>query len=211
MVVSGRDGIKSGCKINGAAFVGRRVRVLWKDEKAPRQMCGTELAYAGMRSAVLSAVLRYAATRSFVLSGRVLVQMTTAPSARCSHAQRYNLRVAPGEVAHHALAAAHRALGRHGQGGHARLDRGLKREGVGGYARATRCPHPGRINCVSPPFPYSSPLLTELWAWCYACWRTYACWGEQAYEIRTLARPGQLQGMEFLWNACQLSKDDTVA
>jgi len=30
---SGRDGQKSGCKINGASFVGRRVRVLWKDEK----------------------------------------------------------------------------------------------------------------------------------------------------------------------------------
>ena len=30
---AGRDGQKSGCKINGAAFVGRRVRVLWKDEK----------------------------------------------------------------------------------------------------------------------------------------------------------------------------------
>ena len=30
---SGRSGQKSGCKINGPAFVGRRVRVLWKDEK----------------------------------------------------------------------------------------------------------------------------------------------------------------------------------
>lgn len=29
----GRSGQKSGCKINGPAFVGRRVRVLWKDEK----------------------------------------------------------------------------------------------------------------------------------------------------------------------------------
>ena len=30
---SGRSGHKSGCKINGPAFVGRRVCVLWKDEK----------------------------------------------------------------------------------------------------------------------------------------------------------------------------------
>ena len=30
---SGRSGQKAGCKINGPAFVGRRVRVLWKDEK----------------------------------------------------------------------------------------------------------------------------------------------------------------------------------
>jgi len=31
--ISGRSGQKSGCKINGPAFVGRRVRALWKDEK----------------------------------------------------------------------------------------------------------------------------------------------------------------------------------
>ena len=31
--VSGRDGTKSGCRLTGAAFVGRRVRVLWRDEK----------------------------------------------------------------------------------------------------------------------------------------------------------------------------------
>ena len=31
--ISGRSGQKSGCKVNGLAFVGRRVRALWKDEK----------------------------------------------------------------------------------------------------------------------------------------------------------------------------------
>ncbi len=31
------------------------------------------------------------------------------------------------------------------------------------------------------------------------------------YEIRAIARPDALLGMDFLWNACKLSRDDAVA
>mmetsp|Transcript_39620 Transcript_39620/g.93227 ORF Transcript_39620/g.93227 Transcript_39620/m.93227 type:complete len:2695 (+) Transcript_39620:129-8213(+) len=120
MVVSGRDGIKSGCKINGAAFVGRRVRVLWKDEK--------------MHNGTICALLPE--------------KWHTMPSQR--HTVRWD---DTGKEDTHDWTDLH--------------DWHLLEDELS-------------VNIL-------------------------------AYEIRTLARPGQLQGMEFLWNACQLSKDDTVA